>query len=336
MPTFESEIRPSFGQSLLELDVPSELSFKDPAIIRILRTLKENGCIGQKDSERIQLCLDEAIKNAMLHGNKYQPDKKVQFQLFADDDKWGLVIEDEGAGVTPDLVPEPVADIDEMRESGYGMIMMDSILDEVVYMGSGNQLLMVRRRSGAGGEEEAGATAVSEVSSMSDEELESASYVAPAAEREVPDSLDFDLGDLEMPEPAAPVEEKPAAAPSAITGAEVESETKYVRVLRKDGVRICEVLPEQISDFNLNFVREGTLKAAEGESVVVVDLSHVNFMSSVVLGALVNFYKELRNRGAETRLCSLTPNVQEVFQITRLDTLLAIYPDADAAIKGEL
>lgn len=337
MPKFEEEVRSPFGKSLLELDIPSELSFKEPALIRILRTLRKEGCLNAADSERVQLCLDEAVKNCILHGNRLQSDKQVTFQLFADEEQWGLVIGDEGEGMKPELVPEPVDPVkDEFRESGYGILLMDRIMDEVVYMGCGNQLLVVRKRSEVTPEGGGVVEGLTEVSAMSDEEMEEAEYVTKATEVDAPAMLDFDLEGLETPtEEPSLLKEETKTAQAAIVGAALESETNILRVHRKDGVRILELLPRQISDFNLQPVREQISAAAEGESLVVLDLSSVNYVSSVVLGAFVNFYKELDQAGATLRVSAPSATVLEVIKITHLDNLFRVYPDADTAIHAK-
>jgi serine/threonine-protein kinase RsbW len=330
MPVFEEKARSPFGRGLLELEIASELSFKEPVIIRILRTLRQEACLNATDAERVQLCLDEAIKNAILHGNRLQPEKKVRFRLFADDEKWGLVIEDEGEGMKPKLVPE--AATKDFRESGYGIMLLDSILDEVVYMGRGNELLLVRKRSEPTEAEKGAAGAVAQVSAMTDEEMEQAQYVTKAAETDVPASLDFDLGDLGAPTEAAAPKEETKAAKAGIVGAKLESETGTLRIHRKDGGRILELLPRQISDYNLDQVREQVSAACKGEKLVVLDLRNVNYVSSVVLGAFVNLHKELTQAGSTLRISSPTATVLDVLKVTRLNRLFSIYPDPDAAI----
>jgi anti-anti-sigma factor len=56
----------------------------------------------------------------------------------------------------------------------------------------------------------------------------------------------------------------------------------------------------------------------------------------VVLGAFVNIYKELKGRGAQLRISSMTPTIAEVFKITHLDKLLPNFPNVDAAIVGDV
>jgi anti-anti-sigma factor len=334
MPVFETEMRPNFGDSLIETATPSVLSYKDPMIIRILRTLAELKYLGAMDTERIQLCLDEAIKNAMLHGNKYHPDKKVGYHLYADEDKWGLVISDEGEGMNPGKIPEQLEVEDDLRESGYGVMLMDQMLDEVVYMGHGNHLLMVKKRSDQALADPAQLVAV-EV--MSEEEMDNVGvgYIEPEGDGSMA-SMDFDMdADWETP---PPVVEK-VVVPEfeiGIKDATLLSETSTLRVHEKNGLRIAELLTRQISDHNLALVRPAIVAAAEGQEVIILDLGHVSYASSVVLGAFVNIYKELKGRGAQLRISSMTPTIAEVFKITHLDKLLPNYPNADAAIVGDV
>ncbi|MDA0841962.1 MAG: ATP-binding protein [Planctomycetota bacterium] len=334
MPVFETEMRPSFGETLIETETPSVLSFKDPMIIRILRTLAERKYLGAVDAERIQLCLDEAIKNAMLHGNKYHQDKLVGYHLYADGDKWGLVISDQGSGMTPEKIPQQLEVEDDLRESGYGVMLMDQMLDEVVYMGGGNHLLMVKKRSDQALADPAELIAV-EV--MSEEEMDKVGvgYIEPAGDASMA-SMDFDLdADWATPPPVVEKEAVPEFE-VGITGATLLSETATLRVHEKNGLRIAELLTRQISDYNLDLVRPAIVAAAEGQEVIILDLGHVSYASSVVLGAFVNIYKELKGRGAQLRISSMTPTIAEVFKITHLDRLLPNYPNADAAIIGDV
>ncbi|QPZ92754.1 STAS domain-containing protein [Thioclava electrotropha] len=64
---------------------------------------------------------------------------------------------------------------------------------------------------------------------------------------------------------------------------------------------------------------------------VLLDLSKVEFLDSSGLGAVVAVMKSL----APTRqleLCGLTPNVAKVFRLTRMDSVLPIHADIEAAL----
>ena len=65
---------------------------------------------------------------------------------------------------------------------------------------------------------------------------------------------------------------------------------------------------------------------------VVLDLSHVEFLDSSGLGAVVGSMKQL-GRARRLDLAGLTPTVEKVFRITRMDRVFRIFPSTDAAIE---
>ena len=66
---------------------------------------------------------------------------------------------------------------------------------------------------------------------------------------------------------------------------------------------------------------------------VILEMSEVEFLDSSGLGAVVASMKHL---GGDRRmdLAGLTPTVDKVFRMTRMDTVFRIFPDRDAAVQG--
>ena len=64
-----------FGKILLEMAVPTQLSFKTPLVYRMVKELKDAQCLPWTGSHRAELCFDEAVTNAMTHGNGLDPSK---------------------------------------------------------------------------------------------------------------------------------------------------------------------------------------------------------------------------------------------------------------------
>lgn len=71
-----------------------------------------------------------------------------------------------------------------------------------------------------------------------------------------------------------------------------------------------------------------------GDSVraVVLDFCRVEFMSSAMLAKLIMIRKRCSNHGVDLRLCSLSPNLYEIFMVTRLSELFEIDRDRTAAL----
>lgn len=66
---------------------------------------------------------------------------------------------------------------------------------------------------------------------------------------------------------------------------------------------------------------------------VILDLSHVEFLDSSGLGAVVAVLKEVPD-GKSFCLAGLTSNVEKVFRLTRMDTVFTIYPSVELAREG--
>lgn len=65
---------------------------------------------------------------------------------------------------------------------------------------------------------------------------------------------------------------------------------------------------------------------------VILDLSQVEFLDSSGLGAVVGSMKQL-GRGRRLDLAGLTPSVEKVFRITRMDRVFRVYDSLDAAMR---
>ncbi|MCI0492511.1 MAG: STAS domain-containing protein [Planctomycetes bacterium] len=70
------------------------------------------------------------------------------------------------------------------------------------------------------------------------------------------------------------------------------------------------------------------------EERVILDFRNVKFMSSSMLGKLVQTHKKCGEFKVKLKLCSISPDIREVFKITRLDKLFEIEADEEAARKA--
>ena len=101
----------------------------------------------------------------------------------------------------------------------------------------------------------------------------------------------------------------------------------------KDGIHIVTVTAPRIdSAIAIQFKEEMRLLTEHGPDRVVLDLSAVEFIDSSGLGAIVAAMKQL-DGGRRLDLAALTPVVQRVFSLTRMDTVFRIYPSTRAALS---
>lgn len=93
----------------------------------------------------IQLALEEAIVNAIKHGNHLDPAKKVTIEANVTDEKALLSVEDEGPGFQRGDVPDPRAPENLLKPSGRGILLIESYMHQVSWSNHGRRLTMCRR-----------------------------------------------------------------------------------------------------------------------------------------------------------------------------------------------
>jgi len=101
--------------------------------------------VADRDVFSIVMALEEALINAMKHGNQFDPTKKVHVSYRLDAAGFEVQIRDEGPGFNPEDVPDPT-DFDMVeRPCGRGLLMMRYYMNEVRYNEAGNVVFMQRR-----------------------------------------------------------------------------------------------------------------------------------------------------------------------------------------------
>ncbi len=123
--------------------VESRLAAFDNVCKRILAELKAHS-FNEDDTFAVYLALDEAFVNAVEHGNKMDPTKKVKVEYSVDSDKVEISITDEGNGFEPDSVADPRLGSGLDETSGRGLLLMNSYMDTVKFNEPGNSVYMVR------------------------------------------------------------------------------------------------------------------------------------------------------------------------------------------------
>ncbi|MFK7789261.1 MAG: ATP-binding protein [Phycisphaeraceae bacterium] len=100
---------------------------------------------GYKDSVfAVRLALDEALVNAVKHGNKSDPDKVVQVEFSIDADRIVIQVEDQGPGFVPDELPDPTAEENVGRPHGRGVMLMRAYMTQVAFNKRGNRVILTK------------------------------------------------------------------------------------------------------------------------------------------------------------------------------------------------
>ena len=72
----------------------------------------------------------------------------------------------------------------------------------------------------------------------------------------------------------------------------------------------------------------------EGRRKILLDFSNVEYLSSAALGKLITLDKKVKANGGKLRLCSVRPEIYEVFAITRLNRLFEMHDDQEKGLEG--
>lgn len=94
----------------------------------------------------IQLAIEEAMVNAVEHGNKCDPLKTVTVEYLITTHTFEIAITDEGRGFKPKLVPDPRDDENIHNVTGRGIVLMREYMDSVEYNAKGNCVRMVKHQ----------------------------------------------------------------------------------------------------------------------------------------------------------------------------------------------
>ncbi len=102
--------------------------------------------IAEDDRYQISMAVREATVNAVMHGNAYDPAKKVVVTFDNDGSSLIIRITDQGAGVDFEHLPDPLAPENILRGSGRGIFLMRSFMDDVQFrkLDSGTELTLIK------------------------------------------------------------------------------------------------------------------------------------------------------------------------------------------------
>ena len=101
----------------------------------------------EKDRFNVQLALEEAVTNAIMHGNRADPQKKVYVQCSVGNNEVSVGIRDEGRGFNPDTLPDPRQPNNILTPTGRGILLIRHFMNRVEFLPEGNGLTMIKYRS---------------------------------------------------------------------------------------------------------------------------------------------------------------------------------------------
>ena len=130
----------------IEKKIPSTPAEGKQTVDDLLAKLNELGW-EEHDVFGIHLAVEEALVNAIKHGNQDNPEKFVDVILRLSSEHFFIQVTDQGQGFNPSEVPDPTDEDNIDLPSGRGLMLMRSFMSLVEYNASGNSVTMAKDRT---------------------------------------------------------------------------------------------------------------------------------------------------------------------------------------------
>jgi serine/threonine-protein kinase RsbW len=128
----------------LSVTLAADKDCVDPVVQGIMQLVRQMRCASGKE-EAVQLALNEALANAVVHGCKADPSKFIECEVACDDSRGMLiVVRDPGQGFDPNSIPSPVVGENVYSEHGRGIYLINQLMDEVRFVKNGTEIHMIK------------------------------------------------------------------------------------------------------------------------------------------------------------------------------------------------
>ena len=141
---------PDSTTSRVSLTLGSSLESVD-TVERTAEDFAQRAGFDADTASNIVMAVREAAINAVLHGNAYNPQKRITAAFETNSDCLTVRISDQGNGLDPSTLPDPLAPENLLRGSGRGIFLIRTFMDEVHFrqLHPGTELTLIKHRAPA-------------------------------------------------------------------------------------------------------------------------------------------------------------------------------------------
>lgn len=126
----------------LNLTVPGDRTAVTPVVDRIMAVVRDIGCAEGKE-DQVELSVQEALANAVVHGCKGDPHRSVQVSVGCDESRGMIImVRDPGSGFDPETIPSPLVGENIYASHGRGIYLINQLMDEVRFEKGGTEIWM--------------------------------------------------------------------------------------------------------------------------------------------------------------------------------------------------
>ncbi len=124
-------------------DIPSDFAASRDVQTRVMQDVVDCG-FDEESTFAIRIALEEAIVNAIRHGNRLDPAKRVRVESAVSRRGVEISVEDDGPGFERGHIPDPTAEENLCRPSGRGILLIESYMDAVRWERDGRRVHMTK------------------------------------------------------------------------------------------------------------------------------------------------------------------------------------------------
>ena len=143
-PLPEKSFDPDQLNLLLRVTLAADRKAVDPVVQEVMSVVRQmQGVDGKEDA--IELSLQEALANAVIHGAKEDATKVVECLVSSDDARGILiVVRDPGTGFSPEAIPGCTVGENVYSNHGRGIFLINQLMDKVEFRKNGTEIHMVK------------------------------------------------------------------------------------------------------------------------------------------------------------------------------------------------
>jgi serine/threonine-protein kinase RsbW len=141
----EKDFDPDQLALVLRVTLSADRRAVDPVVQEIMAVVRQMKDVDGKD-DAIELSLQEALANAVIHGAKEDPTQTVECVVSSDEERGILiVVRDPGAGFSPESIPGCTVGENVYSNHGRGIFLINQLMDQVEFRKNGTEIRMVKR-----------------------------------------------------------------------------------------------------------------------------------------------------------------------------------------------